>query len=82
MFLLMELLEFWGGVVFVNTSLPSESINICQFVDSEGVPLVERDAIEALASGKSLCGCRVFDKGESISGQYGSGWSRGCDILV
>ena len=65
----MELLNFGRCVVFINTSLPSESINICQFVDSEGVLLVERDAIEALASGKSLCGCRIFDKSESISGQ-------------
>jgi predicted peroxiredoxin len=61
----LEFFYFGGGVHLIDAALASKSIDVRQFVHSKGVSLVERDAIEALASSNSLCGCGVFNESKS-----------------
>jgi hypothetical protein len=70
MLLLLKLLDLGRSVVFVNTTLPPKSINIRQFVDSEGVLLVEGNTVEAFASSERLCGSGIFNESESTISQY------------
>lgn len=65
--LLLERRDFGLLVVLVDATLPAVSLDVGEFVDGDGVLLVEGGAVQGLDGGDGLGGSLVFDKCVSSS---------------
>ncbi len=70
MLFLLEFIDMRWRIVLIDTSFSAKSLNVSQLVDSQNMLLIEWDTVELLASGERFSGSGVFDKCESICGQY------------
>lgn len=64
--LLLERFNLGGRVVLVDAALATKALNVGQLVDSHGVLLVQRGAVQGLDGGLGLCGRLVLDKGVAL----------------
>lgn len=66
MFLLFERLDLGLSVLLVDSSFASISVDVCEFVDGDGMFLVEGGAVEGFDNSGSFFGRGELQKGKSM----------------
>lgn len=64
-FLLLEGLDRWSLVLFIDTSLTAIAVDIHQFVHGQGVLLIQGGTVQVLDCGDGLFGGLILDEGKS-----------------